>query len=125
LELNLQQFKQTSARPPIIVAAALGDARADALVPMLARYARELYFVAPQQERALSPEALKQRIPESANVPGYCTRLAEIFPQANRCTLGERGDTIIVSGSLYLIGEILEYIQSDRSGESFSLQDKP
>jgi hypothetical protein len=47
-----------------------------------------------------------------------------LFPEASACVLGATGDTIVVTGSIYLIGEVLERIQGLDSLEGSALNDK-
>lgn len=50
--------------------------------------------------------------------------VATLFPEASVCELGAPGDTIVVTGSIYLIGEVLERIQGLDSLEGSALNDK-
>ncbi|MGJ8652062.1 MAG: hypothetical protein ACSHX8_02200 [Opitutaceae bacterium] len=51
------------------------------------------------------------------------TDLATAIPAPQTCTLGKAGDTIVITGSLYLIGEALEHLHSESPQELGSLQD--
>jgi dihydrofolate synthase/folylpolyglutamate synthase len=48
--------------------------------------------------------------------------LADIFPDPATCSLGQPGDTVVVTGSIYLLGEVLERLQPVAASES-RLQD--
>src|SRR6478735_112137 len=52
LEGNLRQLELATGRKPIVVAGALGEFRARALLEVVARHARQIHLVAPQQTRA-------------------------------------------------------------------------
>ena len=49
--------------------------------------------------------------------------LEEIFPDAQTCTVGGPEDTIVVTGSIYLLGEVLERIEPGRGAGEGRLQD--
>ena len=56
LDENLAKLRAQGGRPPVIVTGVLGLARAQALLPVIARHAREIHLVVPHQERACSHE---------------------------------------------------------------------
>ena len=123
LDGNLRLLEAETGRKPIVVAGALGEFRARALLEVVARHAREIHVVVPQQARAtpyadmamLAPAAARPLLRENS-VPG-------IFPDAHTCTLGAPGDTIVLTGSIYLLGEILERIEPARGSGEAKLQD--
>ncbi len=123
LDANLRRLRAETGRKPIVVAGVLGEFRARALLAVLAEHAREIHAVRPQQPRAttfaemlaLAPPAGRSLLREAA--------VAEIFPDARTCPLGAAGDTIVVTGSLYLLGEVLERIQPERGAGEGRLQD--
>jgi dihydrofolate synthase/folylpolyglutamate synthase len=49
--------------------------------------------------------------------------LDRIFPDAATCLLGEPGDTVVVTGSIYLLGEVLERLEPARGAGEGKLQD--
>jgi dihydrofolate synthase/folylpolyglutamate synthase len=87
---------------------------------VVAQHARELYLVAPKQDRATSTEFLKSCLDREA----IESDLSTLFPKPGRCAVGKPGDTILLTGSIYLIGEAMARIQGARSGEGSRLQDK-
>jgi dihydrofolate synthase/folylpolyglutamate synthase len=99
--------------PPIIITGTLGDERALALMETIAPFARELILVKPNQPRATSTETLRKAIPETFAGTIKEGDLHKIFPKAKCCTVGKTGDTIVITGSIYLIGEILTFLQGD------------
>ena len=105
---------------PIIIAGTLGEDRARSLMEIVSRYARELYLVEPKQDRATPTAFLKSCLHRDA----VETDLAALFPQPNRCTVGNVGDTIVLTGSIYLVGEALERIQGIAAKDGSGLQDK-
>lgn len=120
LEENLLALVESEGRKPIMISGTLGEARARSLMAVVARYASELYLVSPKQERATPTAFLKSCVERDA----VETELDVLFPRADSCLVGEPGDTIVVTGSLYLVGEVLERIQGSRSKDGSVLQDK-
>jgi dihydrofolate synthase/folylpolyglutamate synthase len=120
LEENLIELVKAEGREPIIIAGALGEERARSLMAVVGRYASELYLVVPKQERATPTAFLKSCLDRDA----VETDLAALFPVPGRCAVGEPGQTIVLTGSLYLIGEVLERIQGSSSQDGSGLQDK-
>ena len=57
---NLEATIKVDGRKPLIITGILGEERARALLPILSRYARELYLLEPKQPRACSVQTLTQ-----------------------------------------------------------------
>lgn len=111
LAQNLERLvHDEGGRKPIIISGTLGAARAESLMPVVSTYARELRLMHPAQPRACSFEVLEAAIPEShrADLPIHRSSVRDLFPAPGICALGEKGDTIVVTGSIYLIGEIMD-----------------
>ena len=123
LDGSLARLKAQTGRSPVIVTGILGPVRARALLPVLARHAREIHLVTPQQERACSHAALAEILGPIFAGAVRIGSVAEIFPGPGRCTLGEPGDTIVVTGSIYLIGEVLARLEPERGAGEGRLQD--
>lgn len=120
LEKNLTRLTADAGRAPIIVAGTLGEDRARSLMAVAGRHARKLYLVAPKQDRATPTAFLKSCLDRDA----VEADLDRLFPGPGRCAVGEPGDTIVLTGSIYLIGEVLERIQGADSAEGSGLQDR-
>lgn len=116
LEQNLSALD----KQPIIIAGTLGEDRARSLMAVVGQHAAELYLVQPNQDRA-TPTAFLKSCSERDAVE---TDLATLFPESGRCSIGQSGDTIVLTGSIYLIGEALERIQGRGAKEGSGLQDK-
>lgn len=120
---NLRRLIAQEGRRPVIVTGALGEFRTRALLDVVGRYADEIHWVAPQQSRATSfgemlafaPAAVRERIREG--------NLAALFPDPDTCAVGGAGSTVVVTGSLYLLGEVLERIEPRRGAGEGKLQD--
>jgi dihydrofolate synthase/folylpolyglutamate synthase len=125
LDENLQKLIGQTQQKPIIVAGTLGEFRARSLMAVVSRHARELHLLAPDQSRATPTEVLETCIPETNTAPIYHRQLEDIFPSVGSCTLGDAGDTIVVTGSLYLIGEVLERLTCETPVQQGKLQDTP
>ena len=108
LERNLQQLVAATGRKPVIIAGALGEFRARALLDVVCRFAREVHLVTPHQARASSFEELIELVPPGKRAMVHRGTLEQIFPDARRCTVGGPGDTVVVTGSIYLLGEVLD-----------------
>jgi dihydrofolate synthase/folylpolyglutamate synthase len=123
LERNLEELIVTTGRQPVIVAGVLGLSRARPLVEVISRFARQIHFVQPQQSRACTFEELKALVPVAARIDVVPAELATLFPAENRCAVGLPGDTIVVTGSIYLAGEVLARIDPTRGPVESQLQD--
>ena len=107
-------------KQPIIIAGTLGKDRARSLLAVVAQHARELYLVTPNQDRATPTSFLKSCLDRDA----VETDLITLFPKPGRCAVGKPGETILLTGSIYLIGEAMARIQGARLSEGSRLQDK-
>jgi dihydrofolate synthase/folylpolyglutamate synthase len=105
------------------VVGALGSARAKALLETAAHHAAELHLVVPGQPRAMSWEQLEQLIPAGFRGRVHRATVKELFPEPGECVAGSPGDTVIVTGSVYLIGEVLERLEPQRGTGEGRLQD--
>ncbi len=108
---NLSRCVAETGRKPAVVIGCLGEERAAALLAVVAEHAREIYFVVPHQPRATGYEVLEGLVPDSFGGQCHRTTVGEIFPAPGACALGRPGDSIVVTGSIYLLGEVLEKIE--------------
>ncbi|MGA0133280.1 MAG: bifunctional folylpolyglutamate synthase/dihydrofolate synthase [Opitutales bacterium] len=88
-----------------VVLGALGAARARPLVEAAARHAARLIFVRPDDERACAPSELAALTPPSFRGDVSVGDVAELFPGPAICSAS--GSTVVVLGSLYLVGEVI------------------
>ena len=116
----LKQNLSSLPEQPIIIAGALGEDRAQSLMEVVSQHARELYLVTPKQDRATPTSFLKGCLDREV----IETNLSALFPKEGCCAVGEPGDSIVVTGSIYLVGEVMERIQGVRSDDGSRLQDK-
>lgn len=108
---------------PIILAGTLGKERGRSLMQAIASFARELHLIQPNQPRALPATLLQNCLPADATFPIHASRIEALFSQ-DECKIGEPGDTIVCTGSIYLIGEILQRLQGSQPDTKGNLQDK-
>lgn len=123
LEVNLHRLYEETRRSPIIVVGVLGAVRARPLMETICRYAKEVHLVVPQQARACSHQELLALMPSGFRGRVQCTSVAELFPASDRCAVGDREDTVVVTGSIYLLGEVLARIQPRHGSNEGRLQD--
>lgn len=118
LAQNLAQLTADTGRKPILIAGSLGNDRAQALMQAIAPHAQEIYLLKPNQPRACDFEALEAALARCQNPPpAKRAQLANLFPEPNTCTLGDAEDTIVATGSIYLIGEIMQRLEPQIQGE--------
>lgn len=122
LDKNLSRLREETGRKPVIVAGALGEFRARALLEVVLRHAAAVHVVVPNQNRATSFEDMLALVPVAQRGLVQRGSLAGIFPNPQTCTLGGAADTVVVTGSIYLLGEVLERLQPAVALES-KLQD--
>ncbi|HAV14645.1 MAG TPA: bifunctional folylpolyglutamate synthase/dihydrofolate synthase, partial [Opitutae bacterium] len=123
LSENLKTLVQKNGKRPIIVAGALGESRGRSLMQALAPHAAELHLVQANQPRATPTETLEGYLASERGFEVHHSALQEIIPSPKTCTLGNAGDTIVITGSLYLVGEALERLSFENPEELGSLQD--
>ena len=123
LEQNLRRLIAATGRKPIIVTGALGEFRARALLDVVLRCAGEVHLVTPHQARACTFEELLALVPAESRSFVKQGGLPALFPDAHTCAIGGPDDTIVVTGSIYLVGEVLERIEPGRGAGEGRLQD--
>ncbi len=123
LDAQLRALVTETERKPVVVTGVLGVARARPLLETISRYAAEIHLVMPQQSRASGFEELEALIPKTFG--GRVTRatVAGVFPDATTCTVGGPDDTVVVTGSIYLLGEVMARIEPQRGAIENRLQD--
>jgi dihydrofolate synthase/folylpolyglutamate synthase len=124
LDANLARLVAETGRAPMIVTGVLGAARARPLLEVIARHARDIFLVIPQQARACSFEELAALVPKTFRGGVHRATVAELFPgPAQPCAAGGAEDTIVVTGSIYLLGEILARLEPQRGAGEGRLHD--
>jgi dihydrofolate synthase/folylpolyglutamate synthase len=123
LDANLAKLVAESGRKPIVMTGALGEYRARALLEVIARHAGEIHLAIPHQARACGYGELEHCVPAAFGGRVVRTTVGEVFPEPHRCAIGGAGDTVVVTGSIYLIGEVFERIEPGRGAGEGRLQD--
>ena len=111
LETNLARLRNETGRAPIVAVGVLGIDRAPPLLRVIARHARAIHLVEPCDLRAVSAEQLRALIAPDFPGPIVVDRVPRMFPGGKRCTLGEPNDVVVVTGSIYLLGEVIAQIE--------------
>jgi dihydrofolate synthase/folylpolyglutamate synthase len=91
----------------VVITAALGAARARPLMETICRHAKEVHLVVPHQPRACTFEELEQLVPASFRGRVVRSTVEALFPTKDTCTAGGADDVMVVTGSIYLLGEVM------------------
>lgn len=123
LDKNLRSRFGQPANQLDIVVGSLGKARVEAILRVVAPYARRIFLVKPSQLRALDFIEMKFLMPI-----GYTGAVCEssvdgLFPGGDQFTLSPGESPVLVTGSIYLLGEIYSRIDAPE-GHSSDLQDR-
>jgi dihydrofolate synthase / folylpolyglutamate synthase len=112
LDANLSDLVSKTGRRPIVVVGVLGTDRARPLIETICRHAAEIHLVIPKQPRACSYEQLKALIPVSFKGAVIRDTVERAFPGGNRCAIGGHDDVMVITGSIYLLGEVMTQLAS-------------
>jgi dihydrofolate synthase/folylpolyglutamate synthase len=123
LDSNLSRLYLETGRFPVAIVGALGAQRAGPLLEVLCRHCRELYLVVPHQSRASTHAELEALVPDTFHGRVVRSTIEELFPTPFACTAGETNDVIVVTGSIYLLGEVLCRLEPQRGPGEGRLQD--
>ena len=123
LDSNLSRLFLETRRQPVAIVGALGAMRAGPLLEVLCRHCREIHLVVPHQARASSHADLEALVPWTFRGRTLRSTVEELFPSASICTAGGRDDVIVVTGSIYLLGEVLSRLEPKRGPGEGRLQD--
>ncbi len=111
LESNLSRLAAETGRAPVVITGVLGVARARPLIEAIARHAREIHFTVPHQARACTHAELEALVPAGFRGRLYRADVANLFPRSGVCAAGGPDDVVVVTGSIYLLGEVLRRLQ--------------
>ncbi len=123
LEGNLKRLITATGRLPDILVGTLGTYRASRLIPLVANYARNLYLFQPGQPRAATYEVLESFIPKEFSGAVHRSKVRNVLGYSGRTHLGSPGDTLVATGSIYLIGEMSEALFHGVPQDDTILQD--
>ena len=124
LEENLTSLVDKTGAKPDVVMGTMGEDRARSMVPLVAKYANSLTFVMPQQARSVSFDVLESLVPASFEGAVVRGSIPDLFPSKGVCSLDlPSRHSILVTGSIYLIGEVRERFMEDGPVGQGILQD--
>jgi dihydrofolate synthase / folylpolyglutamate synthase len=123
LDVNLAHLREELGSRPVAVCGVLGAARARPLLEVLARHCSEIHLVVPKQSRASSHEELEALMPAGYTGRVVRTSVEEAFPGPDQCAVGAPQQFVVVTGSIYLLGEVLARIDPSRGAGEGRLQD--
>lgn len=107
LDTSLKQLVAETGRAPIVITGMLGVARAQPLIETISRHAGEIHLTVPHQPRACSHEELEALVPATFGGRKVRATVEELFPFRDTCSAGGPDDVIVVTGSIYLLGEVM------------------
>ena len=123
LALNLARLVDVAGKKPIVVVGALGAARAGPLIQSVSQFAKDIHIVVPAQARACSHEILRSLVPAEFAGQVFDSSVIELFKTGEVSRWSEPGETIVVTGSIYLAGEVLTHLDPKRGANEGHLQD--
>ncbi len=126
LETSLSRLVAETGRAPIVITGVLGAARARPLMETISRHSKEIHLVVPQQARATSFEELERFLPKEFSAKGgrvVRSTVDAIFPNRDTCAVGGPDDVVVVTGSIYLLGEVMARLAPQRGPGEGRLQD--
>ncbi len=123
LDDNLARLIKETGRKPVVITGALGVARAGALLATIGKHAHEIHLVVPSQARACTHEQLESMLPAEFTGEVHRTDLPTLFPDPSQCTAGGPDDVLVLTGSIYLIGEVMALLAPEHGVGEGSLQD--
>ncbi|MBT5903162.1 MAG: bifunctional folylpolyglutamate synthase/dihydrofolate synthase, partial [Opitutaceae bacterium] len=123
LRLNLARLHDQTGKNPIVVVGALGLARAQPLIEAVAEFAQEIHIVVPEQSRACGFADIRNLIPDQFAGAIHESEVKALFEGQRISTWSNPEDTVVVTGSIYLAGEVMGYLRSQQAEIESHLQD--
>jgi dihydrofolate synthase/folylpolyglutamate synthase len=123
LDANLTRLRGETGRPVVGIMGALGAMRAGPLLEVLSRHCSEIHLVVPGQARACSHAELESLVPGAFAGRVIRSTVDGLFPAPGTCTAGGPEDIVVVTGSIYLLGEVLSKLEPQRGPSEARLQD--
>jgi len=122
LAYNLTKLVEEDGQKPIIVVGVLGLARAETLMEVVARFAHEIHLVVPRQKRACSYEELEGLLGSRFAGKVHHSSVAALFGSEKPRVL-DPSRTVVVTGSIYLAGEVMAELGQNAGLAEPHLQD--
>lgn len=123
LRLNLARLHDRTGKRPIVVVGALGLARAQPLIEAVAEFAGQIHIVVPQQARACGFTEIRGLIPSDFQGAVHESEVENLFAGSNLSTWSAPEDTVVVTGSIYLAGEVMGFMRPHQGAIEAHLQD--
>ncbi len=125
--VELAKNLRTEIGPPSgamdIIVGSLGETRAKAVLRIVAPYARRIFLVRPSQPRALDFSEMRAIMPDDFGGEVLESSVEALFPGGDVSGLPDGPDPVLLTGSIYLLGEVLARVQVN-SARTVSLQDR-
>ena len=109
---TLQDNLQALPKKPVILTGVLGKERAKSLLPLIAQYAKKIVLFEVHQPKACSFSSLAIWIPSSFQGEVSHSQVETTFPSPLTCSEGSMDDILVVTGSIYLVGEVMKRLFS-------------
>jgi dihydrofolate synthase / folylpolyglutamate synthase len=110
LDRNFRALIKDTGRAPVVIVGALGVERARPLLATICRHSIEIHLVVPVEPRSLPHDALESCVPIDYSGKIIRSEVTQLFPGGEVCTVGNPDDVIVVTGSIYLVGEVMTRI---------------
>jgi dihydrofolate synthase/folylpolyglutamate synthase len=123
LDSSLRRLWEETGRKPVVVTGILGAARGRPLLEVIGRHAAEIHLVVPRQDRACGYAELESLVPPSFGGRVVRATVEGVFPGPDACVAGDPADPLVVTGSIYLLGEVLARLEPQRGPGEGRLQD--
>ncbi len=107
-----------------VIVGSLGLERARAVLAVVAPFARRIHLVRPSQPRASSFQEMRDCAPADFRGEIIDSDVERIFPGGNRLDLPAGRDPVLLTGSVYLIGEVLARLRGGEEGGQGDPQDR-
>jgi dihydrofolate synthase/folylpolyglutamate synthase len=112
LDANLRALVRETGIAPIVIVGVLGSARARPLLETIARHAASIHLVVPDDPRACGYAELEALIPSGFRGRVVRDSVARLFPSPDRCDVADTAAPVVVTGSIYLLGEVLGQLEA-------------
>jgi folylpolyglutamate synthase/dihydropteroate synthase len=124
LEENLQALLVDEGIRPIIIAASSQKDRAESLMRTIAPYAKAIHLIQLEQVGSASRQFLRDCLQANeVTCPVLDAQVDKLFPKIGHCSLAKPQVCILVTGSIYLVGAVLEKFEHATIESALSFQD--